>query len=73
MLTRALFLAASWFLVSFIATVIFGHRLRIGHPLLSLMWLVLVLLAGNLWAVLTFGVPLEMALLTMLAFVASWL
>ncbi len=72
MITRALFLATSWFLISFILTVLYGHRLRVGSQLLALMWLTLVLLLGDLWALLTFGIPSEMAVLNILTFVMGW-
>jgi cellulose synthase/poly-beta-1,6-N-acetylglucosamine synthase-like glycosyltransferase len=72
MLTRALFLAAGWLVISFIATILFGTRLRVGSRALSLLWLTIVLFGGNLWALLTFGVPLEMAILTGVTFLAGW-
>jgi cellulose synthase/poly-beta-1,6-N-acetylglucosamine synthase-like glycosyltransferase len=55
MLTRSLYLLVGWFAISLIATLAGGHRLRRGHPLLSLCWLGLVLLIGDIWAWLTFG------------------
>ncbi|MCI0644403.1 MAG: glycosyltransferase [Chloroflexi bacterium] len=69
MLTRALYLGAGWFVVSLVVTLLAGPRLRRGHFLLSLAWLFIVLLVGDLWAILTFGVPAEMLALTAVALV----
>src|SRR5574339_681989 len=69
MLTRSMYLAAGWFAISLFATLAGGYRLRKGHPLLSLGWLSIVLLLGDLWALLTFGVPREVLLVTGAAFV----
>lgn len=72
MLTRALYLTAGWFIISLMATLVAGTRLRRGHSLLSLLWLLFVLLLGNGWAILTFGIPTEIAALTVIAFVFGW-
>ena len=72
MLTRALFLATGWLVISFVATIWYGPRLRFRSEALSLLWLVFVLLCGNLWALLTFGIPYEMALLTGLTLLGGW-
>jgi cellulose synthase/poly-beta-1,6-N-acetylglucosamine synthase-like glycosyltransferase len=69
MLTRALFLSVGWFAFSLIATLLAGTRLRRGHFLLSVLWLLVVLLVGNTWAILTFGIPDEILALTGVAFV----
>lgn len=68
MLTRALFLSAGWFVISLVATLVWGARLRKSNILTSLGWLTAVLLLGDLWAILTFGVPQEMAALTAVTF-----
>src|SRR5512138_1934139 len=60
MLTRLLYLSAIWFAMSLAATLLGGHRLRRLNPLLSLGWLALVVFAGDLWAVFTFGIPYEL-------------
>src|ERR1041384_1035935 len=75
MLTRFLYLAAGWFAISLFATLAGGYRLRRAHPILSLGWLFLVLLLGDLWAVLTFALPREIALMTGIAFLfgALWI
>ena len=69
MLTRALYLSVGWFALSLLATLIGGHRARRGHPLLSSLWLLVVLLLGDLWAFLTFGIPREILLMSAAAFV----
>jgi cellulose synthase/poly-beta-1,6-N-acetylglucosamine synthase-like glycosyltransferase len=69
MLTRSMYLAAGWFAISLLATLAGGHRLRKGHLLLSMGWLTIVLFLGDVWALLTFGVPSEVFLMTGAAFV----
>ncbi len=64
MLTRALFLAGGWFVLSLVITLWRGHRFRQGGILLSMAWLFSILLAGDIWAYLTFGVPNEIYWLT---------
>lgn len=71
MLTRALYLSAGWFVISLLATLFAGTRLRRGHPLFSIVWLVFVLFLGDIWALLTLGIPLEIAILTGAAFIFS--
>ena len=68
MLTRSLYLAVGWFTISLLATLIGGIRLRRGNFLLSVPWLLCVLFAGDLWAILTFGVPIEILALSGIAF-----
>jgi cellulose synthase/poly-beta-1,6-N-acetylglucosamine synthase-like glycosyltransferase len=68
MLTRALYLAVAWFAISLLATLAGGHRLRKGHPLLSVGWLAIVLLLGDIWALMTFGFPRETMIVTGVAF-----
>ncbi len=69
MLTRALFLSTGWLVLSFIATLLRGTKVRHGNKLRSLLWQITLLLCGDLWAVLTFGIPIEIAGLTIIAFV----
>src|SRR5258707_14843711 len=69
MLARLLFLSAGWLILSFIATVLRGTKVRYSSPLRSVLWLVVILLCGDLWSLLTFGVPIEIVVLTVLAFV----
>ena len=68
MIARALYLTIGWFAFSLLVTLGFGTRLRRASNWLSFGWLALVLLVGDVWALLTFGVPLEIALLTLFAF-----
>lgn len=72
MLTRALFLSAGWFTLSLVVTLLRGTRIQTGNQLRSLLWLVLILLCGDLWAVLTFGIPWEIAVMTAFTFVFGW-
>src|SRR5258708_38998743 len=69
MLTRALFLSSGWVVLRFIGTLLRGTKVRHGNKLRSLLWLITLLLCGDLWAVLTFGIPIEIAGLTIIAFV----
>jgi cellulose synthase/poly-beta-1,6-N-acetylglucosamine synthase-like glycosyltransferase len=64
-----MYIAVGWFAISLLTTLAGGHRLRKGHPLLSVGWLAIVLLLGDIWALLTFGVPREIILVTGAAFV----
>lgn len=68
MITRWLYLSLSWFVFSLLTTLIGGTRLRHGNAVISTGWLLGVLLAGDAWALLTFGVPLEIAVLTTMTF-----
>jgi len=68
MLIRALYLATLWFALSLFVTLILGGRLRRSDPSLSLIWLVAVILAGNLIAILTFGKFFEVFGLAFFAF-----
>ena len=45
-----------------------GHRARHGNYITSLVWLVLVILVGDVWAFLTFGLPDEILILSVVAF-----
>ncbi len=67
MLTRALFLSGAWFTLSLVVMFLGGTPLRRTHPVLSLVWLAVVLGIGDVWALTTFGKPLEVILLTSLA------
>jgi cellulose synthase/poly-beta-1,6-N-acetylglucosamine synthase-like glycosyltransferase len=75
MLTRSMYLAAGWFAISLLATLAGGHRLRKGHPILSFGWLAIVLFFGDVWALLTFGVPNEIFYMTVAGLVvgATWI
>src|SRR6266542_10618 len=69
MLVRFLYLSALWFAMSVLATLIVGSRLRRSNPVLSLLWLAGIILAGNLIAIFTFGRILEIVLASFIAFV----
>ena len=69
MLTRSLYLAVGWFALSLLATLAGGHRVRKGHPMLSMGWLTIVLLIGDVWALMTFGLPQQVLYATIGAFV----
>ena len=71
MLGRALFLAAVWLALSFIVTMLRGTKVKTGSWWRSLLWLGTVLACGDLWALLTFGVPLEVIALTVITFVVG--
>src|SRR5574338_832351 len=75
MLTRSLYLATIWFALSLLATLSGGYRLRKRHPILSLGWLFIVLAVGDVWALLTFGVPREILLVSgaALVFGIAWM
>jgi len=69
MITRALYLAGAWFTVSLVVMLLGGTRLRSTFAPLSLAWLAIVLGAGDVWALNTFGRPPEVLILTGLAVV----
>jgi cellulose synthase/poly-beta-1,6-N-acetylglucosamine synthase-like glycosyltransferase len=72
MLTRALLLSAIWLLLTSVTTFLRGAKQRTESRLRSLIWLLTILLAGDLWAVLTFGVPHEIAILTGFTVFFGW-
>lgn len=67
MLTRSLALAVIWLLLSTIVTLTRGTRPRRGSPARSGLWLITVIVCGDLWALLSFGRPLEVAALSLVA------
>src|SRR5258706_3016628 len=69
MLSRSLYLSGGWFAISLIATLAGGHRLRQGNIFLSAGWLAIVLLMGDVWALLTFGTLGEIFIITAIAFI----
>ena len=71
MLTRSLALTVIWLLVSVVPTMLLGTKLRKHSPLRSTTWLVFVILLGDLWALLTFGNSLEVAALSLVAFMTG--
>jgi len=69
MITRALYLSGGWFAISLLAMMIGGTKLRRTSFILSAIWLSLVILLGDLWAILTFAVPWELAALSAIALI----
>src|SRR4030095_14677345 len=69
MLTRSLYLAVGWFAISLLVTLWGGYRFRRGHPILSMGWLTVVLLIGDVWALMTFGLPQQVLYATIGAFI----
>ena len=67
MITRLLELAGIWFTLSMVLTMIAGGRVRRGSRVFSIVWLVLILGLGDGLAWLTFGRPLEIAAMSLLA------
>jgi cellulose synthase/poly-beta-1,6-N-acetylglucosamine synthase-like glycosyltransferase len=67
MITRALFLAGTWFILSMVVMLLAGTRLRLTHTALSLIWLAVVLGIGDVLALTTFGRPLEVLAMTGIA------
>lgn len=72
MLTRALFLSAGWLTLSFAVTLLRATKIQRISQIRSLLWLILVLLCGDLWALLTFGVIPEIVGLTISTFGIGW-
>jgi cellulose synthase/poly-beta-1,6-N-acetylglucosamine synthase-like glycosyltransferase len=67
MLTRLLFQAAFWFIVSLTVTLLFGPQLQRQHRLLSFGWMIVVLGAGAALALRAYGRPVEVFAFTGLA------
>jgi len=68
MLTRSLYLAAGWFVISLVITLMGGYRVRSGRFVRSLFWLAVVIFLGDLWAFFTFGLPAEILVMSGIAF-----
>jgi cellulose synthase/poly-beta-1,6-N-acetylglucosamine synthase-like glycosyltransferase len=68
MLSRTLVLVVIWLAFSAVATLLRGVQLRRGSAMRSALWLATVILCGDVWALLTFGRPLEVAVLSLIAF-----
>ena len=67
MLTRSLALVTIWFLLSTVLTFLRGTQVRNGNALRSFLWLLTIILCGDLWAVFTFGLPTEIIVLSLVA------
>jgi cellulose synthase/poly-beta-1,6-N-acetylglucosamine synthase-like glycosyltransferase len=67
MLTNSLVLSAIWLIMSSIVTFFLGTHVRHGNKLNGVLWLLTVILFGDLWAVFTFGEPTEVVILSLVA------
>src|SRR5512133_1712726 len=67
MLTRFLALSAIWLIISSIVTFFLGTRVRHDNKLNGVLWLLTVILFGDLWALFTFGEPNEVLILSLVA------
>jgi cellulose synthase/poly-beta-1,6-N-acetylglucosamine synthase-like glycosyltransferase len=68
LLTRALFLATGWFVIAFVGLIAGGNKYRFKNIFFSITYLALVLAIGSGWAYLTFGIPREILVVAVLAF-----
>lgn len=71
MLTRELFLSAGWFAISFVGLLIGGTRLRRINYAYSALWLLFTIFLGDGWALLTFGIPREILILSAVALIGG--
>src|SRR5262245_25865127 len=69
MLVRALYLSAIWSALSLFVMLIVGPRLRRRNDILSLLWLVTILVLGDLILLFTFGKLLEILITSAFAFI----
>ncbi len=69
MLTQSLALSVIWLLLRAIATFVRGTHVRRGSFVRSTLWLIVVILCGDLWALSTFGQPAEVLVLSLIALV----
>jgi cellulose synthase/poly-beta-1,6-N-acetylglucosamine synthase-like glycosyltransferase len=67
MLTNSLALSAIWLILSSIVTFLLGTRMRQGNKLNGVLWLLTVILFGDLWAVFTFGELNQVLILSLAA------
>ncbi|MBK7456074.1 MAG: glycosyltransferase [Anaerolineales bacterium] len=67
MLTRFLALSALWLIISSVVTLFLGTRFKHGNKLNGFLWLLTVIVFGDLWAVFTFGEPNEVLMLSLAA------
>ncbi|PKN95267.1 MAG: hypothetical protein CVU44_00890 [Chloroflexi bacterium HGW-Chloroflexi-6] len=73
MLTNSLILSAIWLVLTTLVTFLLGTRLRSGSKLGGVLWLLFVILFGDLWAFFTFGLPGEIIVLSLVAFFSGLL
>ncbi len=67
MLTRTLLLSAVWLALSAITTFLYGTKVRTASRANALVWLLFVVAAGDVWALLTFGIPDEIGVFSLVA------
>ncbi len=67
MLTNSLALSAIWLILSSLATFLRGTHVRSGNTLSGVLYLFAVIFCGDLWAVFTFGDPVEVLVLSLIA------
>ena len=67
MLTRSLVLVTIWLILSTALTFLRGTHVRVSSKPRGFLWLLTVILCGDLWAVFTFGEPFEIILLSLAA------
>jgi cellulose synthase/poly-beta-1,6-N-acetylglucosamine synthase-like glycosyltransferase len=70
-LTNSLILSVIWLILSSLGTFLLGTRILIGNKLNGVLWLLTVILFGDLWAVFTFGEPSEVWMLSLVAFLGG--
>ncbi len=67
MLTRSLVLSAIWLVLSAVATMLWKPKLQRRNVFVSMLWLLLIIAAGDVWALAAFGQPWEVVLLSLVA------
>ena len=73
MLTNSLALSAIWLILSSIVTFLWGTRVLGGNKLNGVLWLLTVILFGDLWALFTFGEPTEVLILSLVAILCGFI
>ena len=67
MLTRSLALVTIWLFASTVLTFLRGTHVRVSSKARGFLWLMTIILCGDMWAVFTFGIPVEIILLSFAA------
>ncbi len=71
MLTRSLALSVIWFMLSAIITMLRGTHVHRSDALRGFLWLLVVILCGDLWALFTFGQPIEVMMLSVVTILSG--
>ena len=71
MLARSLILAVSWLVLSSVALLLRGTRVRQASPWRGYLWLIVVIACGDMWALLTFGEAAEVTALSGIALLSG--